>query len=29
MPAAVKPLFRADALRPKLATFVWPAEVEA
>jgi hypothetical protein len=25
----VKPLFRADALRPKLATFVWPPEVEA
>src|SRR5581483_5883745 len=29
MPAEVKPLFRADALRPKLATFVWPPEVEA
>jgi hypothetical protein len=29
MPADVKPLFRADALRPKLGRFVWPEQVEA
>ncbi|HEY1378716.1 MAG TPA: hypothetical protein VGF55_18095 [Gemmataceae bacterium] len=29
MPADVKPLFRADALRPKLGKFVWPDYVEA